>query len=264
MSKRWLPVILALVWLIFTDQVMVLSQEDPTTPAAASLNLIDLSQIGEFAPKGRVQDKQYNPDVPVVDALIEAGPSAIPFLVSKLDDETEIQSHVFAYCGTVCVGDVAFRILSDFFTTSDWRHFTVHGFCFDQIEDRHKLRQEIEDLLKPYEGHLVWNSQMRCFFPENTDLREIFHLEERPCNSRQWTWPEDIKVEKIWEPSQGSGDYMAIIEVDKRNRIVKEGQQFEGLEVAVLDGQRRCILLRTTELEEQEEREFCSQKEDNP
>jgi hypothetical protein len=65
----------------------------PTQPGIA----VDLSRIGHVAPKGRVQDKQYNPTDPVIDALIEAGPASIPFLVQKLEDDTEIEHSVFDF-----------------------------------------------------------------------------------------------------------------------------------------------------------------------
>src|SRR3990172_9386152 len=67
----------------------------------------DLGQIGHVAPKCRVQDREYNPRLPVVTSLIKAGPAAIPFLVSRLEDDTEIKGHVFDYWPRVAVGDVA-------------------------------------------------------------------------------------------------------------------------------------------------------------
>ena len=39
--------------------------------AFADENVIDLSKIQHFSPKGRIQDKQYNHDQPVVDALLK-------------------------------------------------------------------------------------------------------------------------------------------------------------------------------------------------
>jgi len=55
-----------------------------------SVNRSKLSKIGGVTPKGRVQDRDYN-NLPVVENLIAHGREAIPFLIAKLDDETEIQ-----------------------------------------------------------------------------------------------------------------------------------------------------------------------------
>ena len=49
---------------------------------------VDLRRIGHIAPKGRVQDRAYNPSIPEVDALIHAGTAAIPFLISPIFQPT--------------------------------------------------------------------------------------------------------------------------------------------------------------------------------
>jgi hypothetical protein len=102
---------------------------------------VDLARIGQIAPKGRVQDKYYNPDLPVVAKLIEAGPRAIPFLVSKLEDKTPVKGHVIDFWLDVRVGDIAWIILCDFFTTADWQHSTINPRLDSIIEDQ-KLRLE--------------------------------------------------------------------------------------------------------------------------
>ncbi len=62
--------------------------------------------MGRIAPKSRVQDRDYN-QLPVVEQLIAHGKESIPFLISKLDDETKIVGHVIDYWNQVYVGDVA-------------------------------------------------------------------------------------------------------------------------------------------------------------
>jgi hypothetical protein len=66
-----------------------------------------------------------------------------------------------------------------------------------------------------------------------------------------------IKVKSVFDPTQ-SGSYIAIIEVDKRSRIVKEGQQFDDYEVQRVDGVRSCLSIRMKTLDE--EREFCKEE----
>lgn len=69
-------------------------------------------------------------------------------------------------------------------------------------------------------------------------------------------WP-NIRVKSVFDPTQ-SGSYIAIIEVDKRSRIVKEGQQFEGFEVRRIDGVRSCLTISRRQVDE--EKEFCKEE----
>src|SRR6185436_5895821 len=57
----------------------------PTKP----LDQIDISKIGRIASKGRVQDLDYN-KLEVVADLIDNGKDCIPYLISKLEDETKL------------------------------------------------------------------------------------------------------------------------------------------------------------------------------
>ncbi len=67
----------------------------------------------------------------------------------------------------------------------------------------------------------------------------------------------NFKVKSVFDPTQ-SGSYIAIIEVDKRSRIVKEGQRFDDYEVQRIDGVRSCLSIRMSTLNE--EREFCKEE----
>ncbi len=151
-------------------------------PAAAQKLTVDLRKIGHIAPNGRVQDKEYNPNLSVVDQLISAGPDAIPFLVSKLEDSTVIRGRVLDSWPRVRVGDVAWFILYDFFTTRslvstlpDPGLFAIIG-GEDQGQPGWKswaavvrkygragIRKGVEAILKPYQGKFLWNPAERCF-----------------------------------------------------------------------------------------------------
>ena len=152
------------------------------SPSIVGIN-VDLKQIGHIASKGRVQDKEYNRNLAVVDALIQAGPAAIPFLVSKIEDETEVDGAVLDFWPHVCVGDIALVVLTDFFRTSDWLTCSVPGLEWDKLLERSDpstptwvvlqdfiarhgrmgLRQKIEGFLSPHEGRFVWDDKERCF-----------------------------------------------------------------------------------------------------
>lgn len=156
-----------------------------TASLSAPVDLaIDLSRIGHISPKGRVQDSEYN-RLPIVNSLIQMGSAAIPVLVGKLEDDTKIRDEVLDLWPEVKVGDVALVILCDLFATVDWKGSTVPGFTWNEILERTnartpawtvlqeflvrhgrtELRQRVEALLKPYEGHLVWDASERCFKP---------------------------------------------------------------------------------------------------
>jgi hypothetical protein len=151
-------------------------------PASAQKLTIDLRKIGHIAANGRIQDKENNPNLPVVDMLIAAGPDAIPFLVSKLEDSTVIRTKVLDSWPKVCVGDVAWFILYDFFTDRSLASTLPDPGLFAIVgaEDNsqpgwkswasivHKvgrsgIRKGVQALLKPYEGKILWNPVERCF-----------------------------------------------------------------------------------------------------
>ncbi|MBI5118707.1 hypothetical protein HZA56_19740 [Candidatus Poribacteria bacterium] len=67
----------------------------------------------------------------------------------------------------------------------------------------------------------------------------------------------DIKVKSIFDPTH-TGSYIAILEMNKRSRIVKEGEQFEGYEVRRIDGVRNCLTMIRREWKD--EKEFCKEQ----
>jgi hypothetical protein len=151
-------------------------------PAPAQKLAIDLRKIGHIASNGRIQDKENNPKLPVIDQLIAAGPDAIPFLVSKLEDSTVIRTKVLDSWPRVCVGDVAWFILYDFFTDKNLVSMLPDPGLFAIVggEDqgqpgwkswasivrksgRAGIRKGVEAILKPYQGKFLWNPVERCF-----------------------------------------------------------------------------------------------------
>jgi hypothetical protein len=154
-------------------------QNLPTVP----LSQIDLSKIGAVTPKGRVQDRDYN-NLPVVENLIAHGREAVPFLIGKLDDETEIKDHVFDDWSGVRVGDVAFVILTDFFTDPTWQKTTIPGVGHDTFlgrkpnsnvtgeqllrnyiakHGRHDLTTRWRAIWAQYQDRVYWDENDRCF-----------------------------------------------------------------------------------------------------
>jgi hypothetical protein len=151
--------------------------------SVTSVSDVNLAKIGPVAPKGRVQDRDYN-DLPVVDSLLQRGKESIPFLISKLDDETTIHSHVFDYWSEVRVGDVALVILTDFFLDSSWQKTTIPGVGWNDLLEggsdrsltgeqvlrnyiskhgRKAIKERWQKIWVEYRDRLSWDENERCF-----------------------------------------------------------------------------------------------------
>jgi hypothetical protein len=143
------------------------------------LSELDLSKIGHIAPKGRVQDQEYN-RLEVVDQLLFNSRECLPYLIEKLDDETEIQPPVIDYWHRVTVGDVALIILTDFMTSpagktnpgAGWEELfeakkepntTAEEFLRTQLSVRGRgwLKEKWRKLAIDYRGRLFWDDQLR-------------------------------------------------------------------------------------------------------
>jgi hypothetical protein len=148
-----------------------------------SLSEIDFSRIGRIAPKGRVQDKEYN-QLEVIDQLIANGKDSIPFLISKLEDETVLDHHVIDYWSKVTVGDVALLILSNFSLDSTWTKVTIPGTRWEELFEAKKnpniafldyydtqirkrgrgwVKAKWQRIWTTYKDRIVWDGQERCF-----------------------------------------------------------------------------------------------------
>lgn len=147
------------------------------------LSEINLAKIGALAPKGRVQDRDYN-QLPVVEQLILHGKESIPFLIGKLEDETRAEGHIMDYWSDVRVGDVAFVILTDFFTDSTWQRATIPDGGWDEFLGRGKdknlpaeqllrryiarhgrrsIRQRWQQMWEQYKDKVYWDVDEKCF-----------------------------------------------------------------------------------------------------
>jgi len=127
------------------------------TPALPKIDLskIDLTEIKHIAPKGRAQDGglqdiEFN-ELPIVNDLLAHGKDSIPFLIGKLDDETEIDRSVISFWYKVYIGDIALIILSDFFTNDDGKTSTIQRFGWDDFLERGNDKDSMgEAILRNY------------------------------------------------------------------------------------------------------------------
>jgi len=86
-----------------------------------------------------------------VNDLLAHGKDSIPFLIGKLDDETEIDRSVISFWYKVYIGDIALIILSDFFTNDDGKTSTIQGFGWDDFLERGNDKDSMgEAILRNY------------------------------------------------------------------------------------------------------------------
>lgn len=140
-------------------------------PSSSPEQPVDLAQIPHLQPKGRVQDKDYN-NIEMIDRLVAMQVHAIPFLIDKLTDETKIKHPVADFWQQVTVGDVAFIILTDFFTDSSWTKTTIPGVGWDEMLERKDQAETGEQTLRRFivrHGRKVIKERWAKVWNENRD-----------------------------------------------------------------------------------------------
>lgn len=164
-----------------------------STVTKKDLKEIDLTKIKHIG-KGRAQDRTLEDEnfqtLPIADDLLAHGKNCIPFLISKLDDETEMKRGTIDFWYDVYIGDVALVILMDFFTKDDEITSTIPGFGWDDFLERGNGKKSMGiDILRRYiEKHgrkkikerwqkmwdenkekIYWDENERCFNIKNSD-----------------------------------------------------------------------------------------------
>lgn len=77
--------------------------------------------------KGRLQDKGYC-ESKLMDKITAQGKAAVPVLISQLTDDTRrTRMPIYDYWSYTTAGDIAYFILNDLFTDSDWKTFNMPG-----------------------------------------------------------------------------------------------------------------------------------------
>lgn len=160
------------------------NQKNIKTAQDKSKLIIDLSKMPYITGKGRIQDKEYNPNVPLIDEIIAYGKESIPVLIDMLDDETEVPHQVFSFWPRNTIGDIALAILTDLTTDSTWIKSTIPGtsyedilgvekdpdvpfwnYLYDYIEKhgRKEIKEKWHNIWLKYKDKIYWDSKERCF-----------------------------------------------------------------------------------------------------
>ncbi len=129
--------------------------------------------------KGRMQDKGYC-DSRVVDQVIHDGTSAIPILISQLTNSRKTHRPVFDYWHDSSEGDIAYFLLHDLFTDSDWQTFNMPGLdalrpscaniaeeqCWQGFVQKHGrkfVQDQWQRAWRANSGRVYWDEKNRCF-----------------------------------------------------------------------------------------------------
>jgi hypothetical protein len=163
-----------------------LSSRTPIWPKK-TFGQIDLTEIKHIA-KGRaqsgtVQDEKFN-ELSIVNDLLAHGRDSIPFLISKLDDETKMDGSVIDFWYRSYVGDIALVISQDFFTKEDEMTSTIQGFGWDEFlergndkdstgeailrkyikkQGRKKIKERWQKMWEQNKENIYWDDTERCF-----------------------------------------------------------------------------------------------------
>jgi hypothetical protein len=128
--------------------------------------------------KGRLQDRGYCASH-LMDRIVADGKDAIPILISQLRDARSTKEPIYDYWSLTTAGDVAYFILNDLFTDSNWTSFNMPGLeslqdkcdsyaedCWQRFLKKHG-RKFVQDqwlaAWKKNKDRIYWDDKARCF-----------------------------------------------------------------------------------------------------
>lgn len=147
----------------------------------------EVAAIRYLAPKGRVQDREYNPSIEttrVVHSVVTNWQSQIPSLIEMLEDDTLLPDCHIDYWRSVHLGDLALFFLTDLFRDSSWQDTTIPGGSWEEMleaaeqpaatgefvlrdfvakKGRRALKEKWLKIWTKYKGQIYWNEEQRCF-----------------------------------------------------------------------------------------------------
>jgi hypothetical protein len=128
--------------------------------------------------KGRVQDHEYCPSR-FPDRVIAEGTSAIPFLISHITDVRATKPCQFHFWSYTTNGDIAYIVLIDLFTDSDWTTITLPGLpvlnckegetgescwrAYLKAHGREYVRKKCLEAWETNKARVYWDQSSRCF-----------------------------------------------------------------------------------------------------
>jgi hypothetical protein len=155
----------------------------PLARAEKKQPAFDLSKVNDkpwCEDKGRLQDYPSK----TMDQIIAGGKESIPVLISMLTDKRSGHNYeIICFWGEMSIQEIAYCVLMDLFTDSQWTHFTIPGVSEEYFlgptnkdeaswsrlrEYIHKhgsrsLQRKWEDLWRQYGDRIFWDAKERCF-----------------------------------------------------------------------------------------------------
>jgi hypothetical protein len=115
-----------------------------------------------------------------MDQIVADGKNAIPILISQLRETTPAKKPIYDYWTVTVSGDIAYFILSNLFTDSDWKTFNMPGLeslndtacksyaedCWDRFLKKHGrqfVQHEWQTAWNKYRDRVYWDESVRCF-----------------------------------------------------------------------------------------------------
>ncbi len=141
-----------------------------------------LLAIPRIQPKGRLQDKDYQPNFYLIDTIINNWETYLPKLIELIEDTTKYSSSPLTFWSDVRVGDISFIIINNLFRNETWLESTMPGLCWNEILEnannkipiwekydefikqngRKKLKSKVQDLWLKHSENIFWDKKSRC------------------------------------------------------------------------------------------------------
>ena len=118
--------------------------------------------------KGRLQDLDYCSSH-LMDEIIKDGKAAIPVLISQLTETRPTPKPIYDYWSLTTSGDVAYFILNDLFTDSDWKTFNMPGLEALHDKDCHSYAEDCWRVFLKKHGRKFVRDQWRAAWAKNAD-----------------------------------------------------------------------------------------------
>jgi hypothetical protein len=128
--------------------------------------------------KGRLQDKGYCASH-LMNQIIADGKAAIPVLISQLRETRPTKEPIYDYWSLTTSGDIAYFILNDLFTDSDWKTFHMPGLeslddhcdsyaedCWQRFLKKHGRKFVQDQWLAAWKKNgdrVYWDEGSRCY-----------------------------------------------------------------------------------------------------
>lgn len=138
----------------------------------------ELTKYPSCRAKGRLQDRGYC-ESKLMDQVLAEGKNAIPVLISQLTDTRKTRTPIYDYWNYTNAGDIAFFILSDLFTASDWKTINLPGVkspwkgCNEAAEScwrrfvmkygRKGIQKQWQAAWDMYQADVYWDKTESCF-----------------------------------------------------------------------------------------------------